>query len=72
MERMLSNIRPTVVVVLSSQGNVQKIIKGELVPFFLLRLVEHSASRYLAFMFPIRPKGYHNHCLNAEVHRTIS
>jgi acyl-CoA synthetase (AMP-forming)/AMP-acid ligase II len=72
MERMLSNIGPSVVVVPSSQGNVQKIVKGELLSSFLLQLVERSASRYLAFMSPIRPKGYHNHRLNAKVHRTIS
>ena len=63
MERMLSNIGPTVVAVPSSHGNVQKIVKRSTCTFFLLQLVEHSASRYLAFMSPIRPKGYHNHHL---------
>lgn len=72
MERMLSNIGPTVVVVPSSQSNVQKIVQGKLLFSFLLQLVEYSASRYLALLPPVRAKGYDNHRLNAKVHRTIS
>jgi acyl-coenzyme A synthetase/AMP-(fatty) acid ligase len=53
MERMLSNIGPTVVVVPSSQGNVKKIVKGEFLSSFLIQLVEHPASRYLALMSPL-------------------
>jgi len=71
MERMLLNIGPSTVVVPSSQGNVQQIVKGELLSSFLLQLVERSTSRYVALMSPLRTKGRHNHRLNAKVHRTI-